>query len=148
MMNFIFLILIVISFALNAIIFVFYNAKLKKTNKLLEEVSESSIEFENLLLKALGAEYELLNTEFRGKYKEFTEDVVANLDAVKNEKQKLAIEDAILILQKQDNNWFDKKFVANKPTSALIEDVFNEKYQPNEERYTQFIDEIRKESDL
>ncbi len=148
MVGIIYIAITIISLILNLFIFIYFYNKLNKVSKLLSDSNDTRAEYENMLLKALNQEYDTLSDEFDKQYQTFKEDVNGVLESAKSEKQKLSIEEAILLLQKQDNNWFDKHFTANQPTTQVIEDVFSKKYEQKEERYTQFIDEIRKESEL
>ncbi len=129
-------------------LFVYFFLQLKKVNKNIDLVEERRSEYENLVMKSLVNEFNILNEQFDTKFTDLKEEVISTMNSIKDEKQKLAIEEAIILLQKQDNNWFDKHFTAGVPANESIEQIYKSKYEPNDDRYTQFIEEIRKESEL
>lgn len=144
-MSYIAIILALIVGVVLYIITSFQNRKLKKT---IAELSENMQDYENQLMQSLVAEYQLLDENYSNKFNIQKEDLVSTMKMMRDEKQKLAIEEAIVILQKQDSGWFDRHFAAGVPSSDLIEEIFKEKFVSNDERYIDYINEIRKDGDV
>lgn len=136
---------IILSVLFSGIVFAYFTLQTNKLKQELEDIRRENSEFSESLLKNMTYEYNTLNAETKEKFETQKQEVIDTMKSIKDEKQKLSVEEAIVLLQKQDNGWFDKYFDSNKPVSDKIENVFLNLFDENEEKYEDFINEIRNE---
>ena len=121
---------------------IFFLVSSKKNGKLTDRVQvlEDHIEENHNGVKNIIFES---NNEFKELfYKELEEQLAVfndKADSIKNERNKLGIEEAIVILQKQEKNWFDSKFTSGIPASDKIEKIIDERYVDTKEK----LEELR-----
>ncbi len=134
-----------LSLVLAILVSVFLWKIFKGFNNRIIAVETKREEFGVLSKKFLTTEFVDLTKEFELDLIKFGADVSDEMRVVKEDKEKKAIKEALELLNKQNSDWFSTYFSSDQIDDDVIEKVYSSKYEPMEEKYTEFIGEVLNE---
>ncbi len=134
----------ILSVILGIMVFIFLSKEMSSLLKSLEQVGDDRADYSTLTKKYLKTSFVDLEQHFGKLYSDFGEEVRDEMLEIKASKERRAIKEAAILLRNQDEEWYDRFFPEGIPDDEVVDKVWNTKYEPLDNRYTEFIEEVSK----